>query len=105
VLLVVRERHSVGYSIEEGIDVGVASGDYRTHMYDPKFGLPLPATVLVTPPQYIHVSTIHRPINIYAIAMSPDGRLIASGDIMGGVQIWDSRSHQPIGKAGKHRRL
>jgi hypothetical protein len=34
-----------------------ASGDYRTHMYDPKIGLPLPST-LVTPPQYSHTSTI-----------------------------------------------
>jgi len=79
-----------------------ASGDYRTHMYNPKIGLPLHATALVTPPQYHHVSTICAPCPISAISMSPDGKLIASGSYMGDVQIWDSRSHEPVGNAGKH---
>jgi len=80
-----------------------ASGDYRTHVYNPKIGLPLPATALVTPPQYHHVSTIRAPFTISAIAVSPDGKLIASGaSNPGAVQIWDSRSHEPVGNAGKH---
>jgi WD40 repeat protein len=78
-----------------------ASGDYRTHMYDPRIGLPPPAT-LVTPPQYNHSSTIQGSNPIYAIAVSSDSRLIASGDDSGVVQIWDSRSHERVGKAGKH---
>jgi len=80
-----------------------ASGDYRTHMYDPKVGVPPLATVLVTPPQYHHESIIQAPYSITAIAMSPDGKLIASGaSYMGDVQIWDSRSHEPVGNANKH---
>src|SRR5260221_7256546 len=35
-----------------------ASGDYRTHMYAPKIGLPLRPTALVTPLQYHHLSNI-----------------------------------------------
>jgi WD40 repeat protein len=71
-----------------------ASGDYRTHMYDPKIGLP--------PVSTSHSSTIQGSNNIWDIAVSSDGRLIASGDDNGVVQIWDSRSHKPIGKPGKH---
>jgi hypothetical protein len=56
-----------------------ASGDYRTHKYDPMVGLP-PCTALVTPPQYNHTSTIRGSNPIHAIAVSPDSRLIASGD-------------------------
>jgi len=80
-----------------------ATGDYRTHMYDPKIGLPLPATALVTPPQYIHRSTIQGGDEIFALAMSPDGKLFASGTYYNGaVQIWDSRLHYPVGDAGSH---
>ena len=79
-----------------------ASGDYRTHMYDPKIGLPPPATSMVTPPQYSHSSTIQGSGSISTIAVSSDSRLIASGDMDGVVRIWDSRSHKPIREAGKH---
>jgi len=78
-----------------------ASGDYRTHIYDPGIGLPMPATALLTPPEYSHSSTIQGKNPITAIAVSSDGKLIASGDNTGVVQIWDSRSHEPVGKAGK----
>jgi len=99
------ERHLSATALRRGlVSMSVtASGDYRTHLYDPKFGLPLPATTLVTPPQYIHLSTIHSQSRVNAIAISPDGMLIASGGYKGVVRIWDSRSHQPIGKAGKHQ--
>ena len=81
-----------------------ASGDYRTHMYDPQIGLPLPAT-LVTPPQYIQMSTIRTPYPISSIAVSPDGKLIASvTPYLGDVQIWDSRSHKPVGNAAKYEK-
>lgn len=80
-----------------------ASGDYRTHMYDPWFGLP--PSSLITPPEYSHSSTIRRPRGVWATAVSSDGRLIASGDDSGLVQIWDSSSHEQIGQAGKHNKI
>ncbi len=74
------------------------SGDYRTHMYDPTTGLP--------PPVYSHTSTIQGSHFIQSIAVSPDSRLIAAGYMNGLVQIWDSRSHKPIGKPGiQHDRV
>lgn len=73
-----------------------ASGDYRTHMYDPTMGFPPPTSYT-----YTRCSTI-RSNGIWAIAVSSDGRLIASGDSSGDVQIWDSSSHEAIGKANKH---
>ena len=79
----------------------LASGDYRTHMYDPKIGLPLPPAQMI-PPQYGHSSTFQGSSPIFAIAVSSDGKFIASGDEDGVVQVWDSKSHEPIGKAGKH---
>jgi WD40 repeat protein len=79
-----------------------ASGDYRTHMYDPKIGLPLRATVVVTPRQYRHSSIISGSNPIWGIAVSSDSRLIASADESGAVQIWDSKSHNRIGYAGAH---
>jgi WD40 repeat protein len=72
-----------------------ASGDYRTHMYDPKTGLP-------PPPKYSHSSTIRGSKPINAIAVSLDGKLIASGEDGGVVQIRDSKSHERIGNASKH---
>jgi len=72
-----------------------ASGDYQKHMYDPKIGLPLPA-------QPGHPSNIQGSHSIWGIAVSPDGELIASGNDNGDVQIWGSRSYQPVGEPGKH---
>jgi WD40 repeat protein len=69
-----------------------ASGDYRTHMYNPKIGFPTP----------MNYAPIQSSSDIWAIAVSADGRLIASGDRHGVVQIWDSGSYEPIGKAGEH---
>ena len=71
-----------------------ASGDYRTHMYDPVTGFP--------PPLFHHSSTIQGSNAIWAVAVSPDGRLIASGNSGGVVQVWDGLSHEPIWKSVKH---
>ena len=74
-----------------------ASGDYRTHLYNSDIASGLPP-----PLPYGHSSTIQVETAIWAIAVSADGRLIASGGVSGVVQIWDARSHEPIGKPGKH---
>jgi WD40 repeat protein len=70
-----------------------ASGDYRTHMYNPKLGFPTPA----------HYRPISTSSPICAIAVSPDNRLIAAGDADGFVRLWDSGSYMLISNAGKHR--
>ena len=61
-----------------------ASGDYRTHMYNPEIGFP---------PPVFYESTIQGSNKIWAAAVSSDGSLIASGDENGHVQIWDGISH------------
>ena len=81
-----------------------ASGDYRTHMYDPTIGLPPPPTSLVTLLQYSRRSAIRASNPINAVAVSSDGKLIASGDCTGVVQIWDGSSYEPVGNAGEHDR-
>ena len=65
------------------------SDDYLMHMYDPHIVLPP-----FTPPDYTHHSTIRGSNAIYAIAVSPDSMMIASGDEGGVIQIWDRRSHE-----------
>ena len=69
------------------------SGDYQTHIYNP-----LPLEI---PPQYIHRSTMRGPKGVWATAVSLDGKLIAT-TIAGYVQVWDSRSHETIGRTGKY---
>ena len=34
---------------------------------------------------------------VYSVAFSPDGKSLASGTVMGTVQLWDVATHQPIG--------
>lgn len=86
-------------SATAGLEKGLmsTSGDYGTHMYDQSIGFPPRPTL----PEYSHSSPIQGPNLITAIAISPDSRLIASGDDTGVVQVWDSRSHEAVGKAGK----
>jgi len=64
------------------------SGDYLTHMYDPRQGN--------------RDSTIKVGSRVYAVAISMDGRLIASGDHSGDVCLWDSKSYKRIGKPLLH---
>jgi len=68
------------------------SGDYRTHMYDPAQGCPPPA-----PFHFSHSSTIEVGDRVNSVAISMDGRLIASGSHTGAIQLWDSKSHMPFG--------
>ena len=68
------------------------SGDYRTHMYDPEGSFPPPAPFHFSPSSTIMAGGLVR-----AIAVSMDGRLIASGSHTGDIRLWDSRLNEPIG--------
>jgi len=72
-------------------DVVSFSGDYRTHMYDPRQGFPPPPSF-----HFSHSSTIEVGSIVTSLAISMDGRLIASGNHGGDVRLWDSRSHKLI---------
>jgi WD40 repeat protein len=76
---------------ELGKSVMSFSGDYRTHVYDPEQGIPPPA-----PLHFSHSGTIQVGDRVEAIAISMDGRLIASGTNAGDIHLWDGRSHKPI---------
>ena len=78
-----------------------ASGDYRTHMYDPSIGLPLPST-LVTPPQYNHKSNIVASKSISTVTLSPDSQFVASGGHHGDVRIIDIRTHRTLWRKNNH---
>jgi len=73
------------------------SGDYRTHMYDPAQGFPPPA-----PFHFSHSATIDvgKPVN--SVAVSMDGRLIASGGDTADIQLWDGRHYKPVGPLQGH---
>ena len=60
------------------------SGDFRTHMYNPR--------------QDSRHYAIEVGDEVKTIAVSMDGRLIASGSRAGDICLWDGRSHKPIGK-------
>jgi WD40 repeat protein len=68
------------------------SGDYGTHIYDPRQGFPPPA-----PSHFSHSSTIEVGDRIGPLAVSMDGRLIAAGSFAGDICLWDSKSHNLIG--------
>jgi len=60
------------------------SGDYRTHLYDPRQG---------SRDSVIQVGEV-----LESIAVSMDGRLIAFGGHAGVIHLWDMRSYKPVGE-------
>ena len=69
------------------------SGDYLTHMYDPRQGFPPPP-----PFHFSHGSTIKVTHIIESLATSLDGRFFASGSHLGDIHLWDRKSLKPIGR-------
>ena len=85
------------YNSAGDLRVMFVSGDYPTHIYDPRQGFPPP-----TPIHFNHSSSIKVGSTVSSLAVSMDGLLIASGSLGGRVHLWNGISHEPIKSPLQH---